>query len=830
MFLVAITVLIVLMAGAIAVDLSAMASRGQSLQNAADSAALAGVQAYRESMGERTEANDADKAAAIAAINALLAQNGITGVTPIVEFPDSANDTEVRVTLSDSAGTLLGGISGSDGNVNRQATARFERCEDGCIKEVEIPPPFQGVNTAGDGDGYKPIPVGDRLYSINHQSGAGRGTHQITCVQRDEQHCWETPGILAYPNGYVPYVTPEMPHAAVAGTRIYWASSTSSGHYLFCFETLTSTPCPTPYLLSSARQNTNLPKRLIHRGGATIEEDGLIYTFTDDHMVHCIVPGTSMAPCSGYPKLSSIGQAPHNFPPNTAEDKNHGSSLDRIADDPSGRIYSTMHIDNTPNAVDCSSDYSSGNVEEPRGSVVLLNAYSGQYLSVAYNLSGVTDSTDPTDPAAQWEILNSNGRTLFRSVYARENGYTRYLALDVYNPNEELYLTRDWVYGRHFNIDYYGATSRIEAYYYTNGFRQYVREDGVESGGTIDYTFTGGAYDAPQADWIIRPWQCEDPNYNPNPGGPDALPYETGTYINCFDTVQGSACSGFEPSKLHEDWDSFSGRLFFYRDSGGNMISVCSTGFSRHFWSTSNINNYLEISCVDPYSGADDAAYEGQMETFRQDLASFTNGNWGTWGDPHYNKHTNRLFYPSHRQESAVICFDFDYGSCGATQHTSGLGATQDYGFFSEGNCVFGLGHEAIFWAFSAEDPGEKCSGSSAVTTISPCDCGGNYFWGTLSFDVTIEQFEEFTVVLEDLDGNQVYPPGSGDPANPAPAHSIITDGDVINLNFIPITDPDQELVVVVEVEAKPGIDPWAEGSAGQSFTIEIERTPRLVE
>jgi Flp pilus assembly protein TadG len=108
MFLVAMTVLIVMVAGAIAVDLAAAATRGQSLQNAADSAALAGVQAYRQSMGDRTEANSDDEAAAVAAVNALLEQNGIFDITPGIDFPDAANDAEVKVTLfDDDVGYLL---------------------------------------------------------------------------------------------------------------------------------------------------------------------------------------------------------------------------------------------------------------------------------------------------------------------------------------------------------------------------------------------------------------------------------------------------------------------------------------------------------------------------------------------------------------------------------------------------------------------------------------------------------------------------------------------------------------------------------------------------
>ena len=56
MFLVAGTTLLVLLMGAVAVDLSITATRGQQLQNAADAAALAGVQAYRNGDGDEAAA------------------------------------------------------------------------------------------------------------------------------------------------------------------------------------------------------------------------------------------------------------------------------------------------------------------------------------------------------------------------------------------------------------------------------------------------------------------------------------------------------------------------------------------------------------------------------------------------------------------------------------------------------------------------------------------------------------------------------------------------------------------------------------------------------
>lgn len=849
MFLVAITALIVMVAGAIAVDLSAVATRGQSLQNAADSAALAGVQAYRQSMGDRTDATAVDEAAAIAAVQNLLAQNGITDITPGITFPDAANDTEVSVTLfDDDAGFLLAGFTGgAAGTVERTATARFERCEDGCLKEVEIPPPFQPVNTQGDGDGYKPIPVNDRLYSINHQSGDGRGTQQITCVlreprkwtfdeSRETQLCWDSPGgtpvagLSAYPAGNVPFVTPEMPHAAVVGSTIYWASSTSSGHYLFCFETETAQPCSSPLRLNSNTAATNLSKRLIHRGGGTVEEDGLVYTFTDDNMVHCVIPnGPIMTLCGGYPKSTSLGEM--GFPANDKADGNHGSSIDRIVDDASNRIYSTHHVDSVP----CPQ----GHMDVPTGTVTFTNANSGILIQINDAYDGLVDGVDPTDPRAHWRVSggtsNGNRYYIFTNVAASDNGYTRRITLDTYGTGQQLELTSGTDGGRIYFRVFAGSTaSQIRSWYSWGGQHHYISEG--SSGGVIE--FTSGPAVPLWSDWVI---ECGSTTETGDYSG--GLAYEQGTYLNCFNASgAGGACNGFTPSKLHDDWDSFSGRLFFYRDGGGNVIGVCSTGFTEHWDWYTNMSSYTELSCVDHNTGAEAVALEQSMAQFTATLASHNtatpnpsegNARWGTWGDPHYNSWSNRIFYPTHRTDSAVLCWDFDTGPCveGIERNgTSALGEIQDYGFFSEGNCVYGLGHKAIFWAFRADNIQEECNGSGKTTSITPCDCGGSLFWGTLSFDVSVEQFDEFLIEINDDDGNRVYPASSGDPSNPAPAHSLLHDGDTIDLNFIPTLDANQRLWVTVSVVAKTGIDPWQDGAGSQTFTIEIERTPRLTD
>ena len=204
---------------------------------------------------------------------------------------------------------------------------------------------------------------------------------------------------------------------------------------------------------------------------------------------------------------------------------------------------------------------------------------------------------------------------------------------------------------------------------------------------------------------------------------------------------------------------------------------------------------------------------------------------WGTWGDPHYNEEQNRLFYPTHRVASQVICWDFASGSCGENVKViSPTAQAQDYGFYSEGNCVFGLGHTANFYAFKADDPSQPCDTSSTSTWLSPCNCGGEEFWGTLEFDVNESQFEEFFIEIRDDQDNRVFPPSPLGVEPETPPHDLLTEGSIINLADYPVVGIDPQLQVLVTVKSRPGIDPWAEGEGSQTFTVNIVRTPRLTD
>lgn len=175
--LVAVAVIIVLTAGAVAVDVSAMDRQGQALQNTADAAALAGVDIWVES---------GDQVAALGAIEDLIEQNGIDIGSEYSLDVQFVSETELTVNITDNnPEAFLRGFVGAGDELERDASAELEQCEEGCTQVIEIPPPLGALLAKGSGDGYRPIPVGERMYSVNHHEST------MACVDRITQnYCW----------------------------------------------------------------------------------------------------------------------------------------------------------------------------------------------------------------------------------------------------------------------------------------------------------------------------------------------------------------------------------------------------------------------------------------------------------------------------------------------------------------------------------------------------------------------------------------------------------------------------------------------------------------
>lgn len=319
---VALTLLVLLLCGALAVDVSALERRGQTLQNTVDSAALAASATW-------VRTGDRDQAAAVAA--EIIEQNGLgadSDVQAAVTFPDPWS---VDVNLTDaSPEVFLASVVGFGGEVNRDARAELSLCDQDCGFDVALSPPFSSVVAVGEGDGFVPISVGNRFYAINHH-----GT-DIACVDRTTlAPCFAAR--RAYHNG-TDALSDQMPHAVTQGTRIWWTAQEPSRLALYCWETTVDLPCNQVRTVNTSLRADHLEDNYRSRGGGTVEFDGRLYMFSDNHQVHCFIPEVEQW-CAGYPQSTDLSGTVPPWNPSMGQT---GAGIDRIIDEQTGRIYYTI--------------------------------------------------------------------------------------------------------------------------------------------------------------------------------------------------------------------------------------------------------------------------------------------------------------------------------------------------------------------------------------------------------------------------------------------------------------------------------------------------------
>lgn len=331
--LMAVFLLIFLISAAIAVDLSALDRRGQTLQNTADAAALAGVATWQESGG--------DIALTEARVSDMLRQNGVTGTDVFVQVvPNGPSEIQVAITDTDPD-VFLGRVGPLNlaGDLVRDASARLEDCDASCETEVELTAPFPDTEVEGSGDGYYPVAVGNRLYAINHDGD------EIACIDRsdrDNPQCWSNR--FAFPTSAGGPNTDTVAHTVVVGTRVFWTAQTDTDLQLYCWQTLTESPC-SPTIIRTAPRGS-IGGKYDQRGGGTIAVGSRIFVFTDDHRVHC-VDSVTMNRCAGYGGGKTTGLGGLGFAPLDPDLGVTGSQIDRVLNETTGQIFHTLHIRDT---------------------------------------------------------------------------------------------------------------------------------------------------------------------------------------------------------------------------------------------------------------------------------------------------------------------------------------------------------------------------------------------------------------------------------------------------------------------------------------------------
>lgn len=318
-FVAAMLVILVLSA-AIAVDLGARSARGESLQNAADAAALAGVAQF---------VRTGDPAQGQAAALELLRQNGIDPdsdeIDIVFDYPGAGQMT-VEITDNTNA-PLFGSIVSGNSEVTRDSTAELEICGNSCVAELEVPPPFSEIQALATGDGYIPLPLGDRVYAVNHREDGA----QVICVTKDSQICPE-----GYPKNTAPTGRNQdyQPQNPVIDGRIYGVTQANVGLYLDCYDTNTHNSCGSDLLWNVTEYGTGVNEN--NRGSGTTEVNGEIFVFLDNRTVACRNPDLSDCAAGGN-HSDGTGLPPHDAAVAS------GANMDTVVE--GNKIYGTVFFE-----------------------------------------------------------------------------------------------------------------------------------------------------------------------------------------------------------------------------------------------------------------------------------------------------------------------------------------------------------------------------------------------------------------------------------------------------------------------------------------------------
>ena len=268
----AILLAVVLICGALAVDISALENRGQTLQNTTDAAALAGVATWAET---------GVQADAVATIDRIIAQNGVVvgdDLSLNVTFP---TPDQVTVELVDNnPQVFLAGAVGIGNDLTRDSTAELRLCSAPCGRIIETNPPLEALLVVGSGDGLIPIAIDNKLYAVNHHGS------RIACVDRElKGQCWSFKPL--FDSGG--WSTAGSNYTEVVDRKIYYTgwNAITRTTLLTCFDAVLEQRCSAEAVLGD------------HGHSTVVLVDDKLYVFTSDRKVFCYLPG-SLNTCSGY--------------------------------------------------------------------------------------------------------------------------------------------------------------------------------------------------------------------------------------------------------------------------------------------------------------------------------------------------------------------------------------------------------------------------------------------------------------------------------------------------------------------------------------------------
>jgi len=440
LMILALLITVLLLCAGFAIDFGSWYNRAEELQNAADSAALAGAaefDLYRAADGSATDAAIGNTESRVLDV---LRQNGIEPSDDIlidIIYPGELDNGlgEVLVSVIDRDVDLYFATFVLDRfEIRRDATAKVDKCGNTCSNTLAIPKPFSAVNVTGSGDGFAPIYLGDRVYAINHHQfdanivclvaatgdvcpGYGTANNLGTPIMPAGTGWLSNNGTnRSYPaNGWDPMYSDIITQHEIVGSRIYVLGQTAGQVKLVCWETdlnpthtnQTGGPCPgqgnvniasldgrtvrdsNDAFVNSLRSNSSHFVTFLESRGYGISfipddgsDEGRIFVFTDDHKVHCRLSTDITQNCTNYLTAKQTGLGLDGFP---AMGGTMGTAAfsDRVIDADTKRIYTTRH-------------YTPGHPQGNHG--VMLECWDAKFNRICENFPNSHPIHAPGDP------------------------------------------------------------------------------------------------------------------------------------------------------------------------------------------------------------------------------------------------------------------------------------------------------------------------------------------------------------------------------------------------------------------------------------------------
>lgn len=290
--------LVLCAAGAFAIDAGSWYRQSSQMQKAADIASLAGARVYGQG---------GTQAQVFAAVNESLRSNGVdpaaADVTATIEL---VGDSDVAVTVTDDDVELyFAGLFVDDIDLQRDATSSFGACLGPCETEIVISPPVNLQLIDSQGDGFQPVLIDNRIFTVNHHIDSWDGRSVLMCVDLALQAT-----CAGYPQLADITTTnhPDIVHDE-ATDRIWFGYQEIDGgqsHFGFqCWDTPTDSSCGRhrleTYPVVPAVDVGGTIRDFEHFATSPFRVGDRIFAFDANHNVLCMVM-SSATPCAGYPR------------------------------------------------------------------------------------------------------------------------------------------------------------------------------------------------------------------------------------------------------------------------------------------------------------------------------------------------------------------------------------------------------------------------------------------------------------------------------------------------------------------------------------------------